>query len=98
MTSMPLTTSNGFAGSGFGIAAMCLRPVARLPLLRAVARGDLLLRRVGLGGGLDQRPQELGVRFQPVGGVAPVLAVLRVDAPLAHAFMVVARRLDGLHD
>src|SRR5258708_36988490 len=84
---MPLTSSRGFAAL---IAAYSR-------LLRAVARRDLLLRRVGLRRRLDQRPQHLVVGFQPVGGVAPLLAVPGVDAPAMHALVVPAGRLQRLH-
>src|SRR5690242_11018102 len=96
MTSMPLTSSSAFAAgcaAGFAwavITAAIVRP--RLSaFLRAVARRDLLLRRVGLGRGGDERRLELLVGLEPVGRVAPLLAVPRVDAPAVHAGVVRAR-------
>src|SRR5437016_1090520 len=85
---MPLTSSRGFAAAATVASA----------LLAAIARRDLLLRRVRFRRGLDQRLLELLVGLQPVGGVGPLLAVPRVDAAFVHAGMVAARRLQRLHD
>src|SRR5438477_1790758 len=103
MTSIPFTFSSGVCsmetasnvwslplGGGFGRGFDVTDAIFASALLAAIARRDLLLRRIGLGGGLDQRLLELLVGLQPVGGVGPLLAVPRVDAAFVHAGMVAA--------
>src|SRR3954462_2037895 len=83
---MPFTSSRGFAA-----ASTVLR------LLAAVARDDLLLLGILLRRLLDERPQHLLVRLVVVRGVAPLLAVPRVDARLVRAAVVSAGRLQRDH-
>src|SRR2546423_2906783 len=101
---MPLTSNNGACvledasndwplslGRGFGRGSTVATCASAL--LAAVARRDLLLRRIRLRGGLDQRLLDLLVGLEPVGRIAPLLAVPRVDAPAVDARMVAARGL-----
>src|SRR5258706_1080374 len=84
---MPFTSSIGRMG-------VTLMPLARL---RAVVPRQLLLARVRLGRGVDQRTNHLLVGFIPFGRVAPLLAVPRMHAATVHAAVVAAggpERLD----
>src|SRR5258707_12686647 len=70
------------------------RPSVRSALLRAVARGDLLLRCVLAGRVLDQRFDDGIVGGEPVGDHLPLLAVPLVDAAETGALVVAAGDLD----
>src|SRR5215212_1055310 len=107
MTSMPFTSSSGFTSAT--VISLphpaCLVPhtsyliphTSYLFFLRiALPHFDLLLRGVLLRGRVDHGAQHLHVGLVPVRRVAPLVAVPRVDAGLARAFVVHARGLDRL--
>src|SRR5262249_32043083 len=80
-----LATSMTWSGAPLG-AGTALMPV--LALLRAVAGGDLLLRRVLAGRRLHQRLDDRVVPGEPVGDHVPLLAVPLVHAAEPRAFVV----------
>src|SRR5262249_24480454 len=90
MTSI-LATSRTWPGAALDAGATLM---FRLALLRAVARGDLLLRRVLLGRRLDQRLDDGVVAGGPVRDHVPLLAVPLVDAAQPRALVVGAGHLE----
>src|SRR5260221_624107 len=89
---MPLTSSNGRAAEGAGTVAAA----AALTVASGALRRELLLARVRLRRRVDQRLDHLVVGLVPVGRIAPVLAVPRVDAPPMHSGVILARGLERL--
>src|SRR6516164_7307051 len=86
-----LATSMTLPGAAFGAGAAFMPGLA---LLRAVACGDLLLRRVLLSRRLDQRLDDGVVAGEPVRNDVPLLAVPLVDAAQPRALVVGAGHLE----
>src|SRR5580693_5089358 len=86
-----LATSMTWAGAACDAGATL---IALSALLRTVARGDLLFRRILAGGVLHQRLDDGVVGGEPVGDHLPLFAVPLVDAAEPRAFMVGAGDLD----
>src|SRR6187431_1964986 len=64
--------------------------------LGAVAQSDMLLGRILLGGGLDDRAEQRAVRRHPVADDVPLLAVPLLKFDGAAALVVRARQLQVL--